>query len=324
MEARPLLAALALPRDVAVDSSGGNSTLPMRIPGGFAKSPTESSNPLPAVMSRRPAEPRNMGTCSWNRAVSRSLRTAPYMWPTERETPSGPSGTTGSIRSPGDSLGRADCPATVDPAAQACVSNPRGVAIDKSGAVYIADTNHNSIRVVRQGIISTFTGNGQAGYAEREQALLASLNAPQKIAVDAGGSLYIADTGNHVVRVVAPDGTISTLAGIGSPGFSGDGSIATNARLNSPAGVVSDAAGNISFADTLNDRVRAVLQAAPQVGTEGVTGVFEFTGSAGGPPTPAQRPERFHLYKQIGIHPALCCGAAGVSGRRRLAASEPD
>jgi uncharacterized protein (TIGR03437 family) len=284
-----VLAALAFPRDVAVDSSGdlyiadAHSRRIRKVSNGIIQSIACGDIPTPCGAAEHGdllVEPSGVavapdGTVYVADGAGNAVRAI-------RKD--------GSVgRFAGDSLGKADCSGDGGPAAQACVSNPRGVAIDSSGAVYIADTNHNSIRVVRQGIIRTFAGNGQAGYAgDGAPALLASLNAPQKIAVDADGTLYIADTGNHVVRVVAPDGMISTLAGIGSPGFSGDGSIAINARMNSPAGVGSDAAGNVYIADTLNDRVRAVPKAAPQVGTQGAGGVFQFTGSAGGPPAPAQ------------------------------------
>ncbi|MEO8595861.1 MAG: hypothetical protein ABI759_21250 [Candidatus Solibacter sp.] len=283
------LAAMAYPRDVAVDSAGdlyiadAHSRRIRKVSNGIIQSIACGDIPTPCGAAEHGdllVEPSGVavaadGTVYVADGAGNAVRAIRKDGRVERFA--------------GDSLGKPDCPGEGVPAAQACVSNTRGVAIDRSGAVYIADTNHNSIRLVRQGIISTIAGNGQAGYTgDGKPALLASLNKPEKIAVDAEGNLYIADTGNHVVRVVSTDGTISTVAGIGSPGFSGDGSIATNARMNSPTGVASDSAGNVYIADTLNDRVRAVPKAAPQVGTQGAGGVFQFTGSSGGPPAPAQ------------------------------------
>ena len=109
----------------------------------------------------------------------------------------------------------------------------------------------------RDGVISTFAGNGRSGSAgDNGPATSSQLNQPQGIAVDAGGTVYIADTFNHKVRRVAPDGTITTFAGTGERGVSGDGGPATAARLNFPVAVEVDGAGNILIG--LIDAIRRV------------------------------------------------------------------
>ena len=108
-------------------------------------------------------------------------------------------------------------------------------------------------------LITTVAGNGVPGFSgDGGAAVQASLNTPAGIAVDAAGSLYIADCKNNRIRKVSPGGVITTVAGNGSAGFSGDGGPATGARLNGPQGVAVDPAGNLYIADTGNYRVRKV------------------------------------------------------------------
>ena len=112
-------------------------------------------------------------------------------------------------------------------ATAASVMNPRGVAVDAEGNLYIADTDNNRIRkVTTAGVIVTVAGNGLAGAGgDGGQAIFASLNSPSGVAVDAAGNLYIADTGNHRIRKVTPAGIITTVAGTGIGGYSGDGGL---------------------------------------------------------------------------------------------------
>jgi uncharacterized protein (TIGR03437 family) len=146
------------------------------------------------------------------------------------------------------------------PATTTALSSPRGVAFDAQGNMYIAERfNHRIRRVSAGGIITTAAGTGAAGFSgDGGPAANAQLNQPEDVWVDAGGTLYIADSSNHRIRRVTPSGTISTVAGVGSFGFSGDGGAATGAQLNRPTSLVVDAGGNIFVADSSNHRIRRI------------------------------------------------------------------
>lgn len=145
-------------------------------------------------------------------------------------------------------------------AISATLHAPAGIAVNAAGDLFIADTENSVIRRVNvlSGTIATVVGNGTSGYSgDGGDALQAELQNPQGVAVDPRGRLYIADTGNSVVRTVDPvTGLITTVAGNGTAGFAGDGGAAVNAELNAPAAVATDAAGNLYIADTGNARVR--------------------------------------------------------------------
>ncbi len=145
-------------------------------------------------------------------------------------------------------------------ATSAQLNNPYGIAVDAQGNLYIADLGNNRVRkVTTAGVISTVAGTGVAGYSgDGGQATSAQLKTPIAVAVDAQGSLYIADYGNYRVRKVTTAGVISTVAGTGVAGSSGDGGQATSAQLNSPAGIAVGAAGTLYMADWANNRIRAV------------------------------------------------------------------
>jgi uncharacterized protein (TIGR03437 family) len=149
-----------------------------------------------------------------------------------------------------------------EPAVNAWIRTPTGVAVDAAGNVYFSDTANNRVRkVLTNGQIGTFAGTGQASYAgDGGLATEAALWGPTALALDSAGNLYIADTFNHCIRKVDTLGVITTVAGDGLPGFSGDGGPATKARLNTPRGVSVDAAGNIWIADTYNNRIRVVTE----------------------------------------------------------------
>ncbi len=134
------------------------------------------------------------------------------------------------------------------------------MAIDSAGNLYIADTNNNRIRKVStSGTITTIAGTGTAGYTgDNGAATSATLDKLAAVVVDSTGSLYIAETGNDVVRMIATSGTISTIAGNGSAGYSGDGGPATSARFNSPYGLNLDSSGDVYVADSMNNVVRMV------------------------------------------------------------------
>jgi hypothetical protein len=148
-------------------------------------------------------------------------------------------------------------------ATAAQLNGPVDVAVDALGNLYVADANNNRIRKVSAaGIISTVAGNGTAGFGgDGGLATAAQLNGPQFGAVDALGNLYIADFGNKRIRKVSAAGIISTVAGNGTTGFSGDGGLATAAQLDRPQCVAIDAAGTLYIADFGNNRVRKVTPA---------------------------------------------------------------
>jgi trimeric autotransporter adhesin len=137
---------------------------------------------------------------------------------------------------------------------------PQCVTFDTSGNLYIADgDNHRVRKVTPSGIISTVAGIGTWGYSgDGGAATAAKLNLPAGIAFDAFGNLYVSDFGDHCVRMVTPSGTISTVAGNGIGGYSGDGGAATAAELDFPQGVAVDTMGNLYIADGGNNRVRKV------------------------------------------------------------------
>jgi hypothetical protein len=148
------------------------------------------------------------------------------------------------------------------PATSASLGGAIAAAIDGGGNLYIATYADNRIRKVTAatGIITTVAGNGTAGFSgDGGPATSAELHEPEGIAVDASCNIYIADALNERVRFVnASSGVISTLAGNGTQGFSGDGGAATSAELNAPAEVALDLSGNVYIADQFNDRIRAV------------------------------------------------------------------
>ena len=145
-------------------------------------------------------------------------------------------------------------------AATAQLNYPTGVAVDEAGNLYIADRNNHRIRRVDPGgTITTVAGTGESGYSrDGVPAAGAWLHTPQKVAVDEAGALYIADSGNHRVRRVDPGGTITTVAGVGERGYSGDRGPAAEAWLYHPGGVAVDGSRNLYIADTWNHRIRRV------------------------------------------------------------------
>ncbi|HXB71804.1 MAG TPA: BACON domain-containing carbohydrate-binding protein [Candidatus Acidoferrales bacterium] len=165
------------------------------------------------------------------------------------------------------------------PATSAQLNTPYGVAVDSSGNLYTADFGNNRIRKVANGVISTVAGNGTPGFSgDNGPATTAQLNQPADIAVDAAGNLYIAEQGNHRVRKVS-GGVITTVAGSGTPGFSGDDGPATGAQLNQPEGLTVDFAGNLYIADENNHRIRKVSNGV--ITTVAGNGTLGFSGDNG-------------------------------------------
>jgi sugar lactone lactonase YvrE len=137
------------------------------------------------------------------------------------------------------------------------LAGPRGLALDGAGSIYIADTGNHRVKKVTGSIIQTIAGNGfQGDEGDGSLATSCSLNAPLDVVVDSSSNVYIADTGNHRVRVIN-GANINAFAGTGTAGFNGDGT-ATAAHLNSPSGLAIDGASRIYIADTGNHRIRQV------------------------------------------------------------------
>lgn len=192
-----------------------------------------------------------------------------------RVTPAGQISTIagGGTASPGDE----------GPATQALLNGPGGVAVDNRGNLYISEKNGHRVRkvVLATGIITTVAGTGVPGFnGDNIKATEAQLNGPTGLAVDEAGNLYIADSNNQRIRKVSPDGTITTIAGVGFPGFGGDQAFATLATLNNPFGVSVDRAGNIYIADTDNHRIRRISRDGRIITIAG-TGEPGFAGDGG-------------------------------------------
>ena len=156
------------------------------------------------------------------------------------------------------------------PPLQAQINMPRGgnpppagaIAFDQQGRLYISDALNNRIRQVdfEQNIIETVAGNGDQGFSgDNGLAIEASLNNPRDIVFGPDGRLYVADEFNHRIRAIdLTTGIITTIAGNGQEGFSGDGGLATEAALNRPAGLDFDAEGYLYIAETYNHRIRRI------------------------------------------------------------------
>jgi uncharacterized protein (TIGR03437 family) len=208
------------------------------------------------------------------------------------------------------------------PGLTAELNQPAACAVDSAGNLFIADTlNHRIAKINAAGIISTVAGTGQAGVsADGVAAIAANLNTPRGLAVDGNGDIFIADTGNNLIRQVMPDGTIYTIAGQTAGGFGGDGGLALSALLNAPAGIVEDGSGALYFADTNNNRVRRLVpQAAapappPVVALPTVTAVNAASLAAG-----AIAPGEILTIYGSGIGPQQ--GAAGVFSASGLLAN---
>lgn len=147
------------------------------------------------------------------------------------------------------------------PATAAEFSNEMGIATDAAGNVYVADRQNHRIRKINSsGIISTFAGTGTAAYSgDGGQATAATLSLPGYVITDRLGNVYISEVNNKTIRKVNTSGIISTIAGIGTAGFSGDGCAAIAAQLNSPAGIAVDSMFNLFISDNANNRIRKVI-----------------------------------------------------------------
>jgi sugar lactone lactonase YvrE len=182
------------------------------------------------------------------------------------------------------------------PAKSAWLQKPNDVAVDASGNVYIADYFNSLVRkVTPQGIITTIAGNGTHDFiGDGLQATQVGV-APTGLDVDAAGNVFIADYAHNRIRKVSPSGVITTVAGDGSYGFSGDGGLATSAALHGPYDVAVDKNGSLFIADLINQRIRKVLPNGI-ISTIAGTGESGYGGD-GGPATSA----KLHLPRSVAV-----------------------
>jgi len=171
------------------------------------------------------------------------------------------------------------------PAQNAKLNDPHGLYETADHTLYFADTGNGRIRRIQPrgpaGTITTVAGSATPGYCgDGGSATSACLNLPRDVFVDSDGNIFIADTGNNRIRKVA-GGNISTVAGTGTAGYSGDSGPATSAKLNSPRGVAVDTAGNIYIADTVNNRIRKVDASTGYITTIAGNGTPAYCGDGG-------------------------------------------
>ena len=171
-------------------------------------------------------------------------------------------------------------------ATAAGIYHPNGVAVDHAGNVYIADRGNHRIRKIDPlGTITTISGNGTSGYTgDGGPATAATVKEPSGMSVDAAGNVYFADKGANCIRKISTVGIITTVAGTGVVGFSGDGGMANVAMLDSPTDVKIDMSGNIYIADDNNHRIRRV-DVSGIIKTIAGSGVGGFGGDGGNPLT---------------------------------------
>ena len=176
------------------------------------------------------------------------------------------------------------------PAGVATLHWPHGVAVDQTGtSLYIADSANHRIRRVDlgSGVITTVAGGATAGWAgDGGPAVGAQLEDPKAVWAAPSGDLYVADSGNERIRRIDGSGTITTIAGTGVPGYSGDGGPAGAAQFDGPRGIAGDGTGNLFVADDNNNRIRRI-DSSGVVTTVAGTGAPGYTGD-GGPARSAQ------------------------------------
>jgi len=162
------------------------------------------------------------------------------------------------------------------PATLAQMNAPVGICLDRSGNVYVCDAYNSRIRIVdTYGIITTIAGSSTSGFSgDGGMATNAQINEPYCVTIDKIGNLYFTDNWNRRIRKINTSGTISTIAGTGTLGFSGDGSPATSAEFNFPAGIAVDNLGNVYVCDAGNERIR-------EINTSGIISTIAGNGIVG-------------------------------------------
>ncbi|MFH8293657.1 RICIN domain-containing protein [Streptomyces sp. NPDC018059] len=258
------------PRGIAVDNGGavyvvdtGNARVRRIAPDGSISTVTGTGyggnlgdGEIPADTARL-LSPRGIAMDSAD-----SLYIVDYV--TRRIRKVTPAGLLSTVAGSGPFSGPRDEPGNYGgdggPANAALLNGPTWVAVDGTGDLYFADTLNQRVRkITADGNINTVAGTGKRGLdGDGGLATATRLDRPLGVAVDDAGALYIAEYGNHRVRKVAPDGTISTVAGTGTEGFGGDGGAPASAQLNKPVGLALDSAGALYIADHGNHRIRKI------------------------------------------------------------------
>ena len=171
------------------------------------------------------------------------------------------------------------------PSNLALLNFPQGLIIDADGNLLLTEVLNNRLQILTtddDSYIFNYAGIGQAGLLGNSgPAVSAQLNSPSDVATDQVGNVYIADSLNHEIRKVAPDGQISAFAGTGFPGFSGDGGLASQAQLHLPQSVAVDNKGNVFIADTLNHCIRKIDVGTGKISILAGTGQPGFSGDGG-------------------------------------------
>lgn len=158
--------------------------------------------------------------------------------------------------------------------------NPTGIAVDSKGDVFVADTANDVIREIPpNGQVSTFAGTANKPGKQDQTGLQASFNAPTGLTIDKQDNLYVADTGNNLIRKITPAGVVSTIGGTGAADYTGDGGQALAATFDAPAGVLADGIGDVFVDDTGNNVIR-------EISWQGV--VTTVAGESLGPSAPIQ------------------------------------
>lgn len=203
------------------------------------------------------------------------------------------------------------------PAAQARFSTLSGVAVDRQGDIYLVELHGNRVRrITPDGMVSTLAGTGAPGYADGPGST-AQFSGPESLDVDDQGNVYVADSANHCIRVIRPDGTVSTLAGDGEAGYR-DGP-ATQAQFHYPTDVAVDTAGVVYVADAGNNRIRAIS-------LEGIVTTLAGSGERGfkdGLPDQAQFDGPYRITVDVGgnvyVADAIVAERRGNHAIRRIA-----
>ena len=158
------------------------------------------------------------------------------------------------------------------------LNDPESVLLDSSGNLYISDQSGFRILEFSGGVVNIIAGNGNIGSSgDNGLAVNAALDEPSGIALDAQGYLYICDTDNSRIRKVSPSGIITTIAGLGTPGYYGDGGPASGSLLDFPRGIVVDKSGNVYISDTGNDILRELQPQTPSIASGGIVNAASFT-----------------------------------------------
>ncbi|HJT27541.1 MAG TPA: SMP-30/gluconolactonase/LRE family protein [Pyrinomonadaceae bacterium] len=199
-----------------------------------------------------------------------SDRDAKLIWKIE------PSGRTTVIAGTGMTTGATGLPRNPVLARDVDFASIESIAVDGDGNLLLADSlNHAILKIDARGYLTYFAGNGERGFSgDAGQATQAQLHSPYDVRIDSKGNVYIADVKNHRIRKVDREGVISTVAGTGVAGYSGDGGPAVNAQLNMPYGILLDNDDNLLIADSDNNVIR-------KVGHDGNISTIAGTGERG-------------------------------------------